>query len=153
MKKLSEFITESKEMTFKKCPGWKFSWVSTKDRWAMKGDPKMQYHLVCIPDDKTKDIVVFRNFASYKGGYDQGHASAYQYYLSTLASGDRGNGSGISREVEPSDYDIDLDMEHVDCYLNGKKDWSPRAAEKLAQAAITYDIKTKKSQIKQDLSI
>ena len=144
-----EIINESKNFTLSKCPGWSFSWISTKNQYAMKGDPKMSYHLVCTPNDKTKDIVVFRDFACYKGGYDQGHASSRKFYLVTITSGERGNGDGIERECEPFDYDLDLDAEHLNCYLNGKKDWSSHAAEALEKAANTYDIKTKISEIKQ----
>ena len=151
--KINESIEQVNEakITYKKCPGWSFDWVSTKDRWAMKGDPKMSYHLMCIPDDKTKDIVVFRDFAWYTGGYDQGHASSYQFYLNTLVGGGRGNGHGRSVECEPMEWDLEDEIEHVNCYLNNKKDWSSSAAEKLEKAAMTYDRKTKKSEIKRDL--
>ena len=159
MKTINSFISESieqinegKNFTLQDCKGWKFSFISIKDKWALKGDPKMKFHLVCIPDDKTKDIVVFRNFAKYHGGYDQGHASSRKFYLDTITSGSRGNGHGQDKEYEPRDYDLELDAEHLDCYLNGKKDWSTNAQEKLEKAARTYDRKTKISQIKNDLS-
>ena len=157
MKAINNFINESVEQikegkeTFKKCPGWSFSWISTKDRWAMKGSPKMSYHLMCIPDDKTKDIVVFRDFAWYTTGYDQGHNSSMKYYLSTITGYGAGNGGGRTTECEPMSWDLEKCIEHIDCYLNDKKDWSEHTAEKLKKAAMTYDRKTKKSEIKRDL--
>ena len=158
MKAINNFINESieqinegKSFTFQDCKGWKFSFIGIKDRWGSPGDPKMKFHLVCIPDDKTKDIVVFRNFAKYHGGYDQGHASSRKFYLDTITSGSRGNGHGQDKEYEPRDYDLELDAEHLDCYLNGKKDWSKQAAESLEKAAMTYDRSTKISEIKRNL--
>ena len=147
-----EIINEGKSFTLQDCKGWKFSFIGIKDRWGLPGDPKMKFSLVCTPDDKTKDIVVFRNFAKYHGGYDQGHASSRKFYLDTITAGSRGNGHGQDKEYEPRDYDLELDAEHLDCYLNGKKDWSKQASEALEKAAQTYDRKTKISQIKNDLS-
>ncbi len=160
MKQINEFINESIEMIneakgFKldKCPGWNFSFIKIKDRWAHRDDPKMKFTLVCTPDDKTKDIVIFKNFAWYTGGYDQGHYSERKFYLSTITGGDRGNGQGRDGEYEPMDFDLERsDAEHLNCYLNGKKDWSDSTQEKLKKAASTYDRKTKISQIKQDLT-
>ena len=146
-----QLITEGKGFSLSGCPGWTFSWIGTKNRWAMKGEPKMKYSLVCTPDDKDKDIVVFRDFAWYHGGYDQGHYSDRKFYLNTLCAGGRGNGQGRDKEYEPFDFDLDLEADHLDCYLNGKKDWSSSAPEQLKKAAITYDRKTKISQIKNDL--
>lgn len=158
MKHINEFINESIEMineskgfTLKDCPGWNFSFIKVKDRWAHRGDPQMKFSLVCTPNDKTKDIVVFRNFAKYHGGYDQGHYSERQFYLDTISCGGRGNGHGQDKEYEPRDYDLELDAEHLNCYLNGKKDWSKQAAEALEKAAMTYNRTTKISKIKSDL--
>ena len=151
MKDIVTKINESKNFTLQDCKGWKFSFISIKDRWAPKSEPKMKFHLVCIPDDKSKDIVVFRDFASYHGGYDQGHASSRKFYLDTITSGGRGNGHGQDKEYEPRDYDLELDAEHLDCYLNGKKDWSKQSAEALKKAAMTYDRTTKISEIKKYL--
>ena len=159
MKNIKEFINESveiinenKNFTLSDCPGWSFSFIGIKDKWGIPSEPKMKFSLVCTPDDKTKDIVVFRNFAKYHGGYDQGHASPRKFYLDTITSGGRGNGHGQDKEYEPRDYDIELDAEHLNCYLNGKKDWSSSAAEALEKSAITVDRKTKMSEIKQRLS-
>lgn len=146
-----QMINESKSFDLDECPDWSFSFIGIKNKWASHGAPKMQYSLVCTPKDKTKDIVVFRNYAWYTEGYDQGHASPRKFYLNTIAAGERGNGHGESKEVEPYYGDLDLDAEHLNCYLNGKKDWSSSVPEKLKKAASTYNIKTKKSEIKQDL--
>ena len=158
MKTLNSFINESieqinegKNFTLQDCKGWKFSFIGIKDKWAHKSEPKMKFHLVCTPDDKSKDIVVFRNFASYHGGYDQGHASSRKFYLDTITSGSRGNGHGQDKEYEPRDYDLELDAEHLDCYLNDKKDWSKQASEALEKAAMTYNRSAKISEIKRDL--
>ena len=160
MKSINNYLTESMQMInegkafeLTKCPGWSFSFIGIKDRWGTApGGPRMKYALVCTPKDKTKDIVVFKNYAWYKEGYDQGHASPRQFYLNTLAAGGRGNGHGVDREVEPYYGDLDLDAEHLNCYLNGKKDWSDSVPEKFQKAASTYDRKTKKADIKKDLS-
>ena len=146
-----QLITEAKGFTLKDCPGWSFSFIKSKNRWSAPGEPKMRFSLVCTPNDKTKDIVVFQNFAYYHGGYDQGHYSERKFYLETITSGGRGNGQGRDREYEPVDFDLELDAEHLDCYLNGKKDWSKRAAEALEKSAMTFNSKTKISEIKQKI--
>lgn len=158
MKSINNFINESLEkkineanITYKECAGYSFTWVSTKNRYAMRGEPKMRYHLVCIPDDKTKDIVVFKDFAWYSTGYDQGYNSKQQLYLNTLCAGSKGNGHGVTKECEPTNWDLKNDIEHIDCYLNSKKDWSSTAPEKLEKSAITYNRKTKISEIKRNL--
>ena len=58
----------------------------------------------------------------------------------------------VLKIYEPRDYDLELDAKHLDCYLNVKKDWSKHAAESLEKTAMTYNRKTKISQIKNDLS-
>ena len=152
MKNINEYITEGKKIVFSDCKGWSFGWIKIKDRWAHRLDPKMKYSLVCYPDDKSQDIVVFRNYAWYTLGYDQGHASAQKFYLNTIIGGGRGNGHGISKEEEPYDGDLINDADTLSDYLNKGKTYSEHTDERLEKAKITFPPKTKLSEIKSRIS-
>lgn len=148
---VEELSMNEAKLTFSKCPGWSFQWIAVKDRWASKWDAKMKYALVCIPDDKEKDIVVFPEYAWYKAGYDQGHASSQKWYLNTICGGGRGNGHGQEKESVPYEGDLEHDMDDLNDYLTTGKYYSTFDTEKLNKIKRMYPHNTKISQIKQDL--
>ena len=143
-------ITEAK-ITYKECPGYSFDWIDIKDKWKSRGEPQHSYSLVVYPDDKKEDIIVFRDFAWYTGGYDQGHASSYKYYLNNIMGGGKGNGGGRAKEIVPASYDLDYEVEDLYKYLTTGKYYSTHGTEKLDKAKMTFDRKTKKSEIKQKI--
>lgn len=148
---IEELSVNEAKITFAQCPDWSFQWIAVKDRYASKGDAKYTYTLVCIPNDKEKEIVVFPNYASYTSGYDQGHASTRKYYLNTICGGGRGNGQGQEKESVPSNWELENDIKDLNDYLNTGKYYSTSGTEKLDKIKRTYPHNTKISEIKQQL--
>ncbi|WP_296865279.1 hypothetical protein [uncultured Methanobrevibacter sp.] len=148
---IDELSVNEAKITFSQCPDWSFQWIAVKDRWASKGDAKYSYTLVCIPNDKEKEIVVFPNYAWYTGGYDQGYASTRKYYLNTICGGGGVNGHGREKETVPYSFDLESDIEDLNNYLNTGKYYSTSGTEKLDKIKRTYPHNTKISEIKQQL--
>ena len=151
MRHIGDYLITESRYTYKECPGYSFDWIAIKDRWASKGSPRYKYSLVVYPDKKDEDIIVFRDFAYYRGGYDQGHASSYQYYLHNIMGGGGGNGSGLSGEVTPGQGELVRYAKDLYDYLTKGKHWSEYVTKDLDDAKMTFDRKTKKSEIKQRL--
>ena len=148
MKDIKEYLIAESKITYKECPGYSFDWIFIKNQYASKGDPKYKYSLVVYPDDKKEDIIVFRNFAWYQGGYDQGHASSRQFYLHNIMGGGGSNGSGRSQETVPMQWDLEYEFKNLYKYLTTGKYYSDTGTERLNDAKMTFDRKTKMSEIK-----
>ena len=152
MERLETYAINEALETSSELPGYKIAWIDIKDKWAHKTDPKHRYSLVLFPTDKTKSVLVWRNFAWYTGGYDQGHYSEYQFYFTDAICGQVGNGHGQSAESKPYIHDVSRALELINDYLTKGKTYSSIIDDKIKDCLDEWNPGTKLSEIKTQLT-